>query len=175
MKHKTVKAEVNESELTSTVPASSHFIETCSKSKSRNLGEWLKVLDDDSLSYITSLFNPIHKNIPDGMALPVCDIVSLCLLIEEWESGKKFYAKDAWDNSLPMLPRLRRALILESIRRNGLIEILKISILDDDFEIKINPTEHLDDLLSKWLEVELDKNKLFSGVKSEEENEFFTD
>lgn len=175
MKNKTVKREFNESELTSTVPASSHFIETCLKSKSKNLGEWLKVLDDDSLSYITSLFNPLHENIPEGMALPVCDIVSLCLLIKEWESGKKFYAKDAWDDSLPMIPRLRRALILESIRRNGLIDILKVSILDNNFEIKINPTEHLDDLLSKWLESELDKNKLLSKVEFEEENEFFTD
>ena len=162
MKNKTNKVQIeciNDPELSS-VPSSAHFIETCSKSKVKNLGGWLQILDDDSLSYITELFSPIQETIPDGMALPVCDVVSLCLLIKEWESGEKFYAKDAWDFALPMIPRLRRALLLESIRRNGLIEILNVSILDDNFDIRVNPTEDIDDMLSKWIENGLNKNEL---------------
>ena len=154
MKNKTSKVQmetINDTELSS-VPSSAHFIETCSRSKDKNLGGWLQVIDDDSLSYITGLFNPIQDSVPEGMALPVCDVVSLCLLIKEWESGIKFVAKDAWEVALPMIPRLRRALIFESIRRNGLIDILKISILDDTFDIRVHSTENIDEMLLKWIE-----------------------
>lgn len=176
MKNKTnVQANVfNDTELSS-VPSSSHFIETCSKSKSKNLGSWLQVIDDDSLSYITGLFNPMQDSVPEGMALPVCDVVSLCLLIKEWESGIQFLAKDAWEVALPMIPRLRRALIFESIRRNGLIDVLKISILDDTFDIRVNSTDNVDEMLLKWIEKDLDVNSVLKTDVVFEDDERFED
>jgi len=168
------KTENIESNLISSVPSSSYFIETCSKSKTRNLGGWLRTVDSCTLSYITELFKIGNNNVPDGMALPVCDIVSLCLLIREWECGKTFSAKEAWDSSLPMIPRLRRALILESLRRNGVIDILKISILDDDFDIKLlRFDDDLDSLLAEWLEGELDSKGLLNPKQIEFEETYF--
>ena len=112
----------------STVPAAAHFIETNMRVGVKNIGNWLKTIDDDSLSYIFDLFKPIKEGgMPEGMSLPVCDIVSLCLLSREWEGGNRFGPENAWDDALPLIPRLRRAIMFESLRRKGIVDVVRFS------------------------------------------------
>lgn len=154
MKQK-ITQSINETDIISSVPASAYFIETCSRAKNNDLGSWLSVIDSDSLEYVLGLFKPNQGCIPEGMSLPVCDIVSLCLVIMEWESGKKFDSKDAWENSQPLIPRLRRAVILESLSRQKMVKVLKTSIQSDDFTVEFGNSEKIDSMLAGCLGLNL--------------------
>lgn len=152
MKQKFLQS-INETDILSSVPASAYFIETCSKAKNKDLGSWLAIVDQDSLSYVFELFksNSNSKNPPEGMSLPVCDVVSLCLVIMEWESGEKFDSKDAWENSQPLIPRLRRAVLLESLSRKGLLKVIKTSIMSDKFLVELVDSKKIDSMLANCI------------------------
>jgi hypothetical protein len=155
-------------DVLSSVPASSHFIETHKNILTRNLGGWLSKLDNESLHFILCLFKPMQENQPEGMSLPVCDVISLCLLIREWESGESFNAEDAWESAAPLIPRLRRAVLVENLRRKGLLNISHMSIMDDDFKVELCHSEATDRMLAN-----LNGLNLFSDcVENSHQKEF---
>lgn len=169
-----IPQSINETDIISIVPASAYFIETCSRAKSNDLGSWLSVIDFDSLQYILGLFKPNHGCIPEGMSLPVCDVVSLCLIIMEWESGKKFNPKDAWENSQPLIPRLRRSVLLETLSRKGVLKVLKTSIMSDKSVIELIDSNEIDSLLANRLGFStVDENDHLCSFDSE--NTYFLD
>lgn len=151
----------------STVPAAAHFIETNRRIKNKTLGDWLAHIDSDSLSYIISLFKPLESKMPDGMSLPVCDIISLCLLVKEWEGGGKFKSETAWEDALPLIPRLRRSVLMESLKRKGVLEIEKISILEDNYNVKLLNGEKTDSMLANYMGVFLVEECLCDCEKAE--------
>ena len=150
------KSSINPIDVFSTVPAAAHFIETNMRPGLKTIGAWLKTIDDDSLSYILDLFKPMKEaKPPEGMSLPVCDIVSLCLLAMEWEGGKKFGPEKAWDDALPLIPRLRRAVMFESLRRKGVINVVRFSILDDSFDVRVSNGELTDSMFASFMGIGL--------------------
>lgn len=109
---------------------SRYFAETCDRAVEKIAGEWLKILDYDTLKdfcetllTIDNMANKNSLNEDNSTRKDLNDLLYLTLLIWQWEKGTKIdietMIEDDYHLNVEYLFRLARLIQFEFFKRNG--------------------------------------------------------